>query len=160
MKTPSNNAIENLAVLCLEDHNLTQISGGFGRKLGAAEVTRCCDDWVACARARGGDKIIVARMASVPPEPVAEGGEWYPPSDEALVRLLDSCPQPEANARTSPSEVDTGHHSEMMDGTYFAIDVFTRVWLGLARWYPPYHFDGPARPRLFCRVHCGLPHLE
>jgi hypothetical protein len=73
---PSNNAIENLAVLCLECHNFTQISGGFGRKLGAAEVTLSRDDWVArVARAKEqADKLIVARMAGLPPEPVAGSG--------------------------------------------------------------------------------------
>ncbi len=30
---PSNNTPANLAVLCLECHNQTQVSGGFGRKL-------------------------------------------------------------------------------------------------------------------------------
>lgn len=42
---PSNNTIENLAVLCLEHHNETQISGGFGRKLDADSVMLYRNDW-------------------------------------------------------------------------------------------------------------------
>lgn len=43
---PSNNTLENLVVLCLEHHDQTQIKGGFGRKLDAAQVTRYRDAWL------------------------------------------------------------------------------------------------------------------
>lgn len=43
---PSNNTQENLVVLCLEHHNQTQITGGFGRKLDAPLVTRYRDEWL------------------------------------------------------------------------------------------------------------------
>lgn len=43
---PSNNTLENLVVLCLEHHNQTQMSGGFGRKLDASLVTRYRDEWL------------------------------------------------------------------------------------------------------------------
>ena len=43
---PSNNTEENLAVLCFEHHNETQIKGGFGRKLSPALVTRYRDRWL------------------------------------------------------------------------------------------------------------------
>lgn len=42
---PSNYSIENLAVLCLDHHNETQIKGGFGRKLNADLVILYRDDW-------------------------------------------------------------------------------------------------------------------
>ncbi len=45
-ENPANNEEQNLAVLCLECHNDTQIEGGFGRKLDAAQVRRYRDDWV------------------------------------------------------------------------------------------------------------------
>jgi Restriction endonuclease len=41
----SNNEIANLAVLCLECHNETQIKGGFGRKLNSPLVTTYRDKW-------------------------------------------------------------------------------------------------------------------
>lgn len=49
---PSDNDIRNLAVLCLECHNETQIQGGFGRKLGAGLVTRYRDHWLAVVELR------------------------------------------------------------------------------------------------------------
>ncbi len=42
---PSNNAVENLAVLCLDCHRDTQIQGGFDRKLDADQVVLYRDDW-------------------------------------------------------------------------------------------------------------------
>jgi hypothetical protein len=43
---PSNNSINNLALLCLECHNDTQVKGGFGRKLNSSLVTEYRDDWI------------------------------------------------------------------------------------------------------------------
>lgn len=43
---PSRNEFQNLAVLCLDCHNLTQIKGGFGRKLDADQVRLYRDHWV------------------------------------------------------------------------------------------------------------------
>jgi hypothetical protein len=49
---PSDNRLNNLAVLCLLCHDQTQIIGGFGRKLNAGQVTRYRDDWLALVEAR------------------------------------------------------------------------------------------------------------
>ncbi|HEY4254375.1 MAG TPA: ParB N-terminal domain-containing protein [Roseomonas sp.] len=43
---PSNNAAENLAVLCLPCHEQTQIRGGFGRKLSAGQVVLYRNGWI------------------------------------------------------------------------------------------------------------------
>jgi hypothetical protein len=45
-ENPANNNFRNLAVLCLECHNETQIRGGFGRKLNADQVILYRDDWL------------------------------------------------------------------------------------------------------------------
>ena len=42
----NHNVFENLAVLCLECHNETQIEGGFGRKLNTPLVTKYRDEWL------------------------------------------------------------------------------------------------------------------
>lgn len=42
---PSNNQLSNLAVLCLECHGDTQVSGGFGRQLDAEQVRLYREDW-------------------------------------------------------------------------------------------------------------------
>lgn len=54
---PGNNEPRNLAVVCTECHDDTQLSGGFGRKLDADQVVLYRDDWdrtMARARARAG----------------------------------------------------------------------------------------------------------
>src|SRR6266536_106975 len=62
---PSNHSPRNLAVLCLEDHNETQVRGGFGRKLSPETVVRYCDDWIEAVRRRRqeADRIAVERMS-------------------------------------------------------------------------------------------------
>lgn len=58
---PANNDIENLAVLCLDCHNETQIKGGFHKKLDAEQIILYRDNWlinVAKARAREPEKFI------------------------------------------------------------------------------------------------------
>lgn len=44
-ENPSNNAMDNLVVLCLDCHDQTQITGGFGRKLSADQVILYRNDW-------------------------------------------------------------------------------------------------------------------
>ena len=59
-ENPANNEPKNLAVLCLECHNETQIRGGFGRKLNAEQVILYRDDWliqVAKTRAANVDRL-------------------------------------------------------------------------------------------------------
>jgi hypothetical protein len=43
---PTDHTGSNLAVLCLECHNQTQIVGGFGRKLTHEVVVRYRDEWL------------------------------------------------------------------------------------------------------------------
>ena len=45
-ENPADNTFENLTVLCLECHNQTQVSGGFGRKLNAPLVIKYRDEWL------------------------------------------------------------------------------------------------------------------
>lgn len=47
---PSNTTLDNLAVLCLECHVQTQISGGFARKYSPALVTKYRDEWLATVK--------------------------------------------------------------------------------------------------------------
>ncbi|HVX20167.1 MAG TPA: HNH endonuclease signature motif containing protein [Acidimicrobiales bacterium] len=49
---PANNELSNLAVLCLDCHDSTQIRGGFGRKLDSDQVLLFKDDWNRIVRDR------------------------------------------------------------------------------------------------------------
>lgn len=83
---PSNNAISNLSVLCLECHELTQISGGFGRKLDADQVMLYRDQWTASISTLRGrpdsnpveqrDLGVEIRLATNIAESFKENEEW------------------------------------------------------------------------------------
>lgn len=62
---PSNNTFANLAVLGLECHNQTQVSGGFGRKLNGELVIKYREEWLARALQRrdAADRAAVEKMA-------------------------------------------------------------------------------------------------
>ena len=64
---PSNNAEENLAVLCTPCHDRTMIKGGFGRKLDASLVVQYRDGWIkrVAARRDKADELAASRMASM-----------------------------------------------------------------------------------------------
>lgn len=51
-ENPSNNDPSNLALLCLDHHNETQLKGGFGRKLDAHQIRLFKDEWIATVRER------------------------------------------------------------------------------------------------------------
>ena len=154
---PSNNAPDNLAVLCLICHNETEVYGGFGRRLDAAVVTQYRNAWVrrvAERRARA-DELAAGRTV----EHIAfEGREVKGPShewelrsvtsvlSEGLESYIDALPgiRQTAIARARPLW-DSGVTAEMMSGSYEVIETYISIMTQLARWYPDGHFG--RRPR-------------
>lgn len=60
---PSNNDPSNLALLCLDHHNETQLKGGFGRKLDAHQINLFKEEWIATVqkrKKRASDRVIEA----------------------------------------------------------------------------------------------------
>lgn len=51
-ENPANNVFENLAVLCLQCHNDTMITGGFGKKLKKNLVIKYRDEWLKIVKDR------------------------------------------------------------------------------------------------------------
>ncbi len=80
-ENPAHNVFENLAVLCFDCHNLTQVRGGFHNKLDAAQVQRYRDDWL--------NKVSKTRET------------WWLPSSEAVGTERTT---PAATATNSPLE--------------------------------------------------------
>jgi hypothetical protein len=81
----------NFAVLCLDCHNETQVSGGFGRGLNAAQVRLYRDAWVAAVaeRLRGQVRDIGRRAAAG--EPVIGAPPERP--DDVIDRVLEEAEQ-------------------------------------------------------------------
>src|SRR5262249_38794436 len=138
---PPNNFPDNLAVLCLQDHNDTQVTGGFGRKLKASEVKQYRDDWIDRVRTRReeADKIASERMGN------AVSARWTRSPQEMLDAYIQHLPELLAvcfaKAQTGWNE---GVTSRMRGATGELIDILQRVLVYLASWYPPHHFDGKA----------------
>jgi hypothetical protein len=145
---PSNHVATNLAVLCLEDHNDTQVTGGFGRKLSDAEVRRYRDDWLERVRNRReeADRIAATSMAG---NRAAAPSEWTRPSPVALVAYIRHLPELRRSVYAAAQKRwDRGSTAEVVNATREAIDVFERALMYLAGWFPPGHFDG-MEPELY-----------
>jgi hypothetical protein len=145
---PSNNDLSNLAVLCLQCHNDTQIKGGFGRKRSATEVKKFRDDWVkrVTERWRQADEILVQKQVGLDNIEVNTIETWEPPSDMALIAYVRSIPDIVRTAyELARPEWDTHATNSMAQATYQVIDV-VRIWVQLAAWFPPNHFGNKPAP--------------
>jgi hypothetical protein len=147
-ENPDNHEVANLAVLCLECHNQTQVRGGFGRKLSQEVVARYRREWIArvADRRRHADQLTVQRTAgpsvaaradAVCPVPAKAKGPSKPNAHE----YINSLPSLRAEllARAQP-EWDTGITSRMVQASYDYIDALAAILVNLAGYYPEGHF--------------------
>jgi hypothetical protein len=88
---PGDNAPSNLAILCLECHAQTQISGGFGRRLNAKVIILYRDHWLNVVQMRRAAETLQSELAredterraatspavAATPEPSGEIGQTY-----------------------------------------------------------------------------------
>lgn len=135
---PSHNTKANLSVLCLHCHELTQLRGGFGRKLSAGVITKYRDEWDLRVAARR------AKVASLLPTPQsAINLEGLPEGRRRLVAFVTAIPGfiQSAHELVQP-QLDTGITSEVLDGCYTVIDSMKKILLGLSRFYDPRQFGG------------------
>lgn len=82
---------DNFAVLCLDGHNETQVIGGFGRGLNAAQVRLYRDAWIAAVAERLRERVRdVGRRAAA-----GEPGIGGPPDrpDDVIDRVLEEAEQ-------------------------------------------------------------------
>jgi hypothetical protein len=150
-ENPQNHVINNLAVLCLEHHEQTQVQGGFAKKLRAADVIRFRDDWIRRVRDRrdNADEIIIQYVTGSPVMPV-ESDEWDASSEARVTGFLDALPSIRRAATVAAQRLwDTGITSEMRQGSYDAIETLEHAWLQLAKFYPPNHFGNRTADHFF-----------
>lgn len=154
---PANHAIANLAVLCLDHHDETQARGGFAKKLKAADVIRCRDNWISRVRARRDkiDELVVQQAAGMAPTPL-EPDDWNAPSAAQVIGFLNALPSIRRAAIAAAQPLwDTGVTAEMRRGSYDAIDILESAWLQLANFYPPAHFGETAADHFFSEFVAG-----
>jgi cytochrome c553 len=150
---PSNGERSNLAVLCLECHEKTQIRGGFGRKLRAPEVIKHRDEWLRriADRRDKADQLVISKMAvdaysQAQPEAQPEewSRDWEPPPEHALLALINALPDIRAAAYEKARPDLANSTLEMKVSSWAITDVLEKSMVLLAAWYPPRHFGKPA----------------
>ena len=91
---PSNNARENLALLCLECHAQTQITGGFGRSLNANLVVLYRDHWLTVVEMR--------RSAESLESELRKGSSGSRPANDQTSAIV---PKEDRHASPSPDSI-------------------------------------------------------
>lgn len=144
----TNPAYENLAVLCLQDHNDTQISGGFGRKLSAAEVTKYRDEWIRRVgeRRAQADRFVVERMVGLTQSQASSPPTSEAPPPQKLLVYVNSLPNMFQTAVNEGEKMWINDREGVVPGTHLIIDILAEGWVQLAAWIDPYHF-GSKSPR-------------
>lgn len=140
-ENPANHDPNNLAVLCLQHHEETQIRGGFGRKLRDVDIRRHREDWLRriAERRTAADRIVLERMTALPDH--LDDEHWARPSDEALAATLATLPDLYADiCRRADPFLSSTTRQDMLHGAQMIIDVLAQSWTRLASWFPPRHF--------------------
>lgn len=155
-QNPSNNTFENLAVLCFECHDKTQIKGGFGRKLSSSLVNQYRDDWlkeVASRRDSANKKDVERQIGEVntneqprtkPLRKVRRTTLAEPPLD-----YIDCLPEFRSNLlRKINKRKSKGSTLDIVQANSEYIDVLTGILVTLASYYSPECF-GDQSPQDF-----------
>jgi hypothetical protein len=147
-EVPSNNVFENLAVLCLQCHNDTQIKGGFGRKLSEPLIIKYRDEWLQRVNLRRNlvDEMAIKRQVGKTslsdeieklPKPEIHHTELKEPP----IDYINSLPWFKAALlQQAQPKWDTGVTSTMVQANYDYIDSLTGILVTLANYYSPEQF--------------------
>jgi hypothetical protein len=154
-ENPANNLIENLAVLCLDCHDLTMIKGGFGRKLDANQIFRYRVEWLGRVKGRKekADKIASIQTVNSSTKPVIVNTEsvetdydflnYKTYEDSSILKeyLGKILVIHEAQLIIAQSKWDSGVTKTMNQGYYDMIDFYEEVLIELSTFYPKGHFN-------------------
>jgi len=142
---PSNGDPENLAVLCLECHNMTQIRGGFGKNLGPEEVAMYRKDWITRVQTRRdkADELAAQAMAGLGKPDLTKHSSFLV-QNKPLFVFVNSLPDAKAEAiRRSKPGWDSVVTSEMLNANYTYVEFLQGVLLTLASFYESKPFNSP-----------------
>jgi hypothetical protein len=154
----ANSVRTNLAVLCFDCHDETQIRGGFGRRLDTAQVRKYRDDWEARIRKRrdDADRLAVEVLSRAGVALEVQASDAIAMVDGIQISLTTSSVHvadmseyirtlPELHRRAyaqARPEWDSGSTARIVDASYRVIDVLQEILVTLASYYPAGHFDG------------------
>lgn len=162
VEEPRNNAIENLAPLCLECHNETMITGGFGRHLNAGLVTKYRGEWIERVKNRKKQADELASIQTVTgttqthivTQTTNEEEDFldYKTNEDAEL-LIDYLNKilivHKAQLMIAQTKWDTGIWTTMDEGNSDMIDFYQEVLIELSTFYPKGHFNDQIPRRYF-----------
>lgn len=128
---PSHNTFDNLAVLCLQCHDDTQITGGFGRKLNAELVLKYRDKWYSrvSARREEVDRKAIERVVGTKKKttPIATV-DYSEERSDSMLEYVNSLPEygTELKAKLR-RKLDSGVTATMVQATYDYIDALQGI---------------------------------
>lgn len=158
---PSNNTFENLAVLCLQCHNETQIQGGFGRKLNPLLVRKYKDEWLKNMKSRRNlaiemaatqqiGKVSTRRSAKVKPQIQTEDPKDYP---DAYINSLPDFRLALLRETKRKREELGGSTLAIVQTTDSYIDALTGILVTLAtNYYVPECFGNQSPQEFFSEI--------
>jgi hypothetical protein len=138
---PTNHNPDNLAVLCLQHHEETQVRGGFGRKLVADDVRHARDELVLKVSVRR-QRAEEARLRAM------VGGPRESPSlsslDPELAAYVERLPAILRAARDLADDQWGGSTYDQLEAAAAVFQVVREAWLKLAGFFPAGHFGDDA----------------
>jgi hypothetical protein len=140
---PSNNDPSNLAVLCLDCHDETQIRGGFARSLDADQVMKFRDEWVkrVAETKKKADEILLQKQVGIIAT-ATNTGAWRQSGLLEMTVYLESIPDTMQKAYNfAQAEWNKGNTASVTQATYQVTALAERLWIGLSTWYRPNHFN-------------------
>ena len=155
-ENPSNNAFENLAALCLECHNKTQVRGGFGRKLDEATVIKYRDEWLkrVAKRRNAADEMALTRQVTTLDQVVYKA----PHREKEFIRdapllYINSLPAFKSELiKHAQPEWDSGVTARMVQASYDYIEALQGILVTLAGYYSTKQFAGKSPQEFFAEV--------
>ena len=153
---PSNNALSNLAVLCLECHNQTLINGGFGRQLNASGIEKFKSEWIqrVASRRKSADELASINSIIGTPRNHVDNDDYleYKSQNDSKVLyeyLNKIIIVHKAQLMIAQTNWDSGINAKMNDASYDMIDFYQEVLVELATFYPKGHFNNKSPKAYF-----------
>ncbi len=162
-ENPSNGAMENLAVLCIECHDRTQQKGGFGRQLDQLQIAVFRDEWykrIAERRRRADEQATENTLPQKSRDELLARGLISTPFDEIedvelkqLYRYVLFLPALKRNAiEVSQPLFDTGGALAQASAIQEVIELVKRILTKLLDFYDSSYFESESREIMVRRL--------
>jgi len=149
----NNHTFDNLAVLCLECHNKTQVKGGFTQQLTASVVIEYRNNWNNRVTLRRDSYDETATTLRQQPELLSSNLLEHKEPKSPPVALINSLPEFKATllAQVAP-KWETGVTPTMVQGSYDYIDSIVAILVTLSSYYPAGQFGDQSPEEYFSEI--------